>query len=99
MPPNFVHSLDSTHMMMTALRCHQYALGMGAEGYQVMDVLVYDFCPTRAGIPFVAVHDSFWTHACFVDEMNKVRGGLGLCLRPLNLHFGTDLSGAVCGPA
>ena len=26
----------------------------------------------RAGIPFVAVHDSFWTHACFVDEMNKV---------------------------
>ena len=22
-PPNFVHSLDSTHMMMTSLRCEQ----------------------------------------------------------------------------
>lgn len=23
-PPNFIHSLDSTHMMMTALGCHRY---------------------------------------------------------------------------
>lgn len=22
-PPNYIHSLDSTHMMMTALRCKQ----------------------------------------------------------------------------
>ena len=36
-----------------------------------MAVYVAFFQP-RAGIPFVAVHDSFWTHACFVDEMNKV---------------------------
>ena len=27
----------------------------------------------RDGIPFVAVHDSYWTHACFIDEMNRVR--------------------------
>ena len=24
-PPNFIHSLDSTHMMLTALHCHRYA--------------------------------------------------------------------------
>ena len=27
----------------------------------------------RAGVTFVAVHDSYWTHACSVDLMNKVR--------------------------
>ena len=30
------------------------------------------FYPFRAGISFVAVHDSYWTHPCFVDTMNKV---------------------------
>ena len=25
-PPNFVHSLDSSHMMMTALACHEAGL-------------------------------------------------------------------------
>jgi DNA-directed RNA polymerase len=48
MPPNFVHSLDSTHMMLTALHCQ------------------------RTGVPFVAVHDSYWTHGSFVDQMNKI---------------------------
>ncbi|KAG2523190.1 hypothetical protein JM16_005429 [Phytophthora kernoviae] len=47
-PPNFVHSLDSTHMMLTAQRC------LGEEG-----------------IAFAAVHDSYWTHACSVDVMNR----------------------------
>ena len=46
-PPNFVHSLDSSHMILTALE---------------MD---------RRGLSFSAVHDSFWTHACDVDEMNE----------------------------
>jgi DNA-directed RNA polymerase, mitochondrial len=45
-PPNFVHSLDSSHMILTALE---------------MD---------RRGLTFSAVHDSFWTHPCNVDEMN-----------------------------
>lgn len=45
-PPNYVHSLDSSHMLLTALE---------------MD---------RRGLSFSAVHDSFWTHACDVDEMN-----------------------------
>ncbi|KAK6921852.1 DNA-directed RNA polymerase, phage-type [Dillenia turbinata] len=47
-PPNFVHSLDGSHMMMTAVACK------------------------RAGLNFAGVHDSYWTHACDVDEMNKI---------------------------
>lgn len=45
-PPNYIHSMDSSHMLLTALE---------------MD---------RRGLTFSAVHDSFWTHACDVDEMN-----------------------------
>lgn len=46
-PPNYVHSLDSSHMLLTALEMEQ------------------------RGLTFSAVHDSFWTHACDVDEMNE----------------------------
>ncbi|GAA6016999.1 hypothetical protein JCM10207_001452 [Rhodosporidiobolus poonsookiae] len=46
-PPNFIHSLDATHMMMTALAC-------------------------RGKIAFASVHDSYWTHACDVDEMSVI---------------------------
>ena len=47
-PPNYVHSLDSSHMIFTALE---------------MD---------RRGLTFSAVHDSYWTHPCDIDEMNVV---------------------------
>ncbi|XP_057961393.1 DNA-directed RNA polymerase 1B, mitochondrial-like isoform X2 [Malania oleifera] len=47
-PPNFVHSLDGSHMMMTAVACR------------------------NAGLNFAGVHDSYWTHACDVDEMNRI---------------------------
>ena len=47
-PPNYVHSLDSSHMLLTALE---------------MD---------RRGLVFSAVHDSFWTHATDIDEMNDI---------------------------
>lgn len=47
-PPNFVHSLDGSHMMMTAVACKE------------------------AGLTFAGVHDSYWTHACDVEEMNKI---------------------------
>ncbi|KAK4701543.1 hypothetical protein P7C70_g4683, partial [Phenoliferia sp. Uapishka_3] len=46
-PPNFIHSLDATHMMMTALKC-------------------------KDKIAFASVHDSYWTHACDVDEMSTL---------------------------
>ncbi|CAB5354995.1 unnamed protein product [Rhizophagus irregularis] len=47
-PPNFIHSLDATHMLMTALACNE------------------------KNLTFASVHDSFWTHACDVDVMNKI---------------------------
>lgn len=47
-PPNFVHSLDGSHMMMTAVACK------------------------RAGLNFAGVHDSYWTHACDVDQMSRI---------------------------
>ncbi|CAN0876157.1 DNA-directed RNA polymerase 2B, chloroplastic/mitochondrial [Linum grandiflorum] len=47
-PPNFVHSLDGSHMMMTAVACR------------------------KAGLNFAGVHDSFWTHACDVDQLNMI---------------------------
>ncbi|KAG2238777.1 hypothetical protein Bca52824_091948 [Brassica carinata] len=47
-PPNFIHSLDGSHMMMTAVACK------------------------RLGVCFAGVHDSFWTHACDVDKLNKI---------------------------
>jgi len=47
-PPNFVHSVDSAHMLRTAGECKQ------------------------RGIPFAAVHDSFWTHPAYVDNMNSI---------------------------
>ena len=47
-PPNFVHSLDATHMMLTALECN------------------------KLGLTFASVHDSYWTHAGTINEMNKI---------------------------
>ncbi|KKA28996.1 hypothetical protein TD95_004144 [Thielaviopsis punctulata] len=47
-PPNFIHSLDASHMLLSALRCNE------------------------KNLEFAAVHDSFWTHACDVDEMSMV---------------------------
>ncbi|KAK9764459.1 DNA-directed RNA polymerase [Basidiobolus ranarum] len=47
-PPNFIHSLDASHMLMSAVACKQY------------------------GLSFASVHDSYWTHACDVDTMNRV---------------------------
>ena len=35
----------------------------------------------RHGIPFVAVHDSYWTYGPYVDDMNKV------CSTPLSLSL------------
>ena len=46
--PNFIHGLDSTHMLMSAHEC------------------------VEKGLTFAAVHDSFWTHACDIDQMSKV---------------------------
>ena len=48
LPPNYVHSVDASHMLMTAAACRE------------------------AGLVFCAVHDSFWTHASDVPQMNRI---------------------------
>jgi DNA-directed RNA polymerase len=47
-PPNFIHSLDATHMTLSALKC------------------------SEMGIDFAAVHDSFWTHASDIPNLNII---------------------------
>jgi DNA-directed RNA polymerase len=47
-PPNFIHSLDATHMLLSALKC------------------------SEEGMTFASIHDSFWTHACDINDMSGV---------------------------
>ncbi|KAL5115107.1 DNA-directed RNA polymerase [Pleosporales sp. CAS-2024a] len=47
-PPNFIHSLDATHMTLSALKCAEH------------------------GLDFAAVHDSFWTHASDIPNLNVI---------------------------
>lgn len=47
-PPNFIHSLDATHMILSALKC------------------------SEMGLDFAAVHDSFWTHASDIPNLNVI---------------------------
>lgn len=46
--PNFIHSLDALHLLMTNLAANS------------------------KGIAFAAIHDSFWTHACDVEDLSKI---------------------------
>lgn len=59
-PPNFVHSLDGSHMLLTARRL------IGGRHKPWSEE------PGGERIDFAAVHDSFWTHPCDVDIMNRV---------------------------
>jgi DNA-directed RNA polymerase len=47
-PPNFIHSLDASHMILSALKC------------------------SEVGLDFAAVHDSFWTHASDIPNLNVI---------------------------
>jgi DNA-directed RNA polymerase len=47
-PPNFIHSLDATHMLLSALKANEM------------------------GLDFAAVHDSFWTHASDIPNLNVI---------------------------
>jgi len=47
-PPNYIHSLDSSHMLLTASSMKENNL------------------------TYASVHDSYWTHAATVDQMNIV---------------------------
>jgi len=47
-PPNFIHSLDASHMLLSALKANEM------------------------GLDFAAVHDSFWTHASDIPNLNVI---------------------------
>ena len=55
-PPNYIHSLDSCHMMYTILEAQK----------QYNKLLII------SGIVFSSVHDSFWCHPCDLDKLNEI---------------------------
>ena len=62
-PPNFIHSLDATHMMLTALECRVCLPGD----------LLFSFNSFQANdITFASVHDSYWTHASSIGKMSEI---------------------------
>ncbi|CAL5376392.1 unnamed protein product [Camellia sinensis] len=101
-PPNFVHSLDGSHMMMTAVACRDAGLRFAdasqwhvlfkgfirkpQDAIKLIEAIEAKKSP-RMDVNSVAasewnkvtsereapgVHDSFWTHACDVDRMNRI---------------------------
>lgn len=83
-PPNFVHSLDGSHMMMTAITCKEAGLSFAGlycclfsfQSHEMSSARVNKHRMTHANVfvPILVagVHDSYWTHACDVDQMNKI---------------------------
>lgn len=70
-PPNFIHSLDATHMLMTALACsypttdkitdHIWSHDNSQEEKKAFEPIV-----------FASVHDSYWTHATDVPRLRQI---------------------------
>ena len=86
-PPNFVHSLDGSHMMMTAVACRRAGLNFaGSLHFSFTSLLIGSFISVNLcefssvqSWPYLflpclitGVHDSYWTHACDVDVMNRL---------------------------
>lgn len=66
--PNFIHSLDATHLYQTALECE-----VSSRVPLLLWTLLMLLLGRQArGITMGSVHDSFWTHACDVDILRQV---------------------------
>ena len=96
MPPNYVHSLDSSHMLMTATRCVAEGLTFAAvhDSY-ASTTLSTARLPQRSPSP-PWPRGRYWTHAADVERMNVI-------LRDafIELHEATNLqvrSPAPCMP-
>ncbi|KOB68485.1 DNA-directed RNA polymerase [Operophtera brumata] len=87
-PPNFIHSLDSSHMMLTSLHCETAGLTFvsvhdcfwthphtvdAMNEVRPCRILMRAPIGTVQRYTFVSVHDCFWTHPHTVDAMNEVR--------------------------
>lgn len=59
-------------MMMTALACkvRQACLSLVRVSFELTDSPFLLFSQDK--IAFASVHDSYWTHACDVDEMSVI---------------------------
>lgn len=73
-PPNFIHSLDGSHMMMTAVACRRAGLNFAGFFSSLFRPTLSGFCRRKTIKHFFAagVHDSYWTHACDVDKLNRI---------------------------
>jgi DNA-directed RNA polymerase len=81
-PPNFVHSLDSTHMMLTARAMHKAGLEFSAVHDRYAIEKEIGEGDRRGGdrgrergvscFFFLMFPSSYWTHACDVDRMNII---------------------------
>lgn len=74
-PPNFVHSLDGSHMMMTAVACRKAGLnfaGSLTRHPSLLHISILYFTSFKYFSMSAGVHDSYWTHACDVDVMNRI---------------------------
>lgn len=78
-PPNFIHSLDATHMFMTTIACHNHSHrtiqdvkrgDASNDNHSIIEQEKEDCDGER--ITFASVHDCFWTHASTVDTMNRI---------------------------
>lgn len=83
-PPNFIHSLDATHMFMTAIACFNYphktignvkkedVFTKDKDAHQRVESQQQECDYGGERITFASVHDCFWTHATTVDTMNRI---------------------------
>lgn len=77
-PPNFIHSLDATHMMLTALECQ-------VSRRNAIPRVSLTLSPQTQGLTFASVHDSYWTHACSTDQMSAIIRDTFIALHSSNI--------------
>ena len=106
-PPNFIHSLDATHMFMTAIACFNYPHARTVQDAKSKDndhhhhrMMTEEQQQKEEGteegkVTFASVHDCFWTHASTVDTMNRIlrEQFVELYTKPILRDLATELRG------
>jgi hypothetical protein len=82
--PNYIHSLDASHLLMTAVACKvrqtlsfftllflPVAIGLNPPLIVALFNLLVPL-PQKEDVTFATVHDSFWTHAATTPELNRL---------------------------
>lgn len=74
-PPNFLHSLDGAHLMLTALRMKHYRDdGDNDSSCSSSEIRNNDLSKDEGlqGLSFASVHDSYWTHAGDIPVLSRL---------------------------